>query len=130
MTELQNWLMIILTLFGAIAGLLVLAWAIMSYYLTRSEAKDVRTQEAKQKADIKIFHLEKENVLKSISALAEVMTEFRITQKEQNTSVQKLTVFVEKIDTRLDAIEHYSRGSVIQTGDGTILDPSKVNKKR
>jgi hypothetical protein len=72
MTELQGWLTLLLSASVAIGGL------IFFYF-------KIQTTASKE-----IYQAEKKEVLSSIAKMAEVMTEFRITQKETEKTVSDL----------------------------------------
>jgi peptidoglycan hydrolase CwlO-like protein len=127
MTELQNWLIIILTAGG-------LVWGVASSLMKKSEASKLRIQSAKENSDKRLYEVEKENVLNSIRALADVVRDTRATVKENNSNFNTLNLSVKELQVQLGAmkeiLEKYYRGPVIQTGDGTIQDPRKVNRQR
>jgi hypothetical protein len=131
MTELQNWLLIILTSAGVFGGT---GWAILSFYFARSEATAIRVQSAKEESDKRLYKAEKDNVLNSIRALSDVVRDTRLAAKETNANVTSLNLSVRELQVQFgsmkEILEKYYRGPIIQTGDGTTLDPRKVVKQK
>jgi phosphatidate phosphatase PAH1 len=127
MTELQTWLTIILTAGG-------LFWKIASSLMKKSEESKLRILGAKELSEKRLYESEKENVLNSIRALADVVRDTRATVKENNTNYNTLNLAVGELKVKLESmkelLEKYYRGPIIQTGDGTIQDPRKVNRQR
>jgi hypothetical protein len=116
MTELQGWLTLLLSASGAIGGL------IFFYF-------KIQTNASKE-----IYQAEKKEVLSSIAKMAEVMTEFRITQKETEKTVSDLkmtTLEIKiKVATLSELFEKFYRDMTVDTGDGYKIDPRKANKQK
>jgi hypothetical protein len=116
MTELQGWLTLLLSASVAIGGL------IFFYF-------KIQTNASKE-----IYQAEKKEVLNSIAKMAEVMTEFRITQKETEKTVSDLkmtTLEIKiKVATLSELFEKFYRDMTVDTGDGYKIDPRKANKQK
>lgn len=75
------------------------------------------------------------SVVKSVDSMLQLMVKFQDTQSSLEKSVAEIKMNHRELEIKFGYFvetmnQYYNRGPVINTGDGRIMDPGKVNRQK